>query len=230
MNCLKNSFSRSLIILTGIALLIGMMTSCTQETPVSEQEAADFRLQDLPFQKVLNVQSEDQLNSITLTIYSDDASVLDLYTLEAFSIEPIFEFQNNTSNQADADPTPDKVASGPIVGIQISNEVLVQDAIGYNLAVDLPESDARAKTWEYYYNNSDYGRVTLNSSWYNVFMSAWYRNPGSSSFTNYFSNVEIKKKGEWEDICASGSQEIKIGVRARNHGSHYNLQFFSSCP
>ena len=62
MNCLKNSFSRSLIILTGIALLIGMMTSCTQETPVSEQEAADFRLQDLPFQKVLNVQSEDQLN------------------------------------------------------------------------------------------------------------------------------------------------------------------------
>ncbi|MEL6699117.1 MAG: hypothetical protein AAFP89_22925 [Bacteroidota bacterium] len=230
MNRLKTSFSLSLIVLIGMAFLIGILVSCTQETPVREQEAPDFRLQDLPFQKVLDVQSEDQLNSITLTIYTDDASVLDLYTVKAFSIAPIFEYQNNTSNRAKADRITEKIPAGSIVGIQISNEVLVQEAIGYNLAVDLPESAERAYTWEYYYNNSDYGRVTLNSSLYNVFISTWSRNPGSTAFNNSLYNIELEKKGGWAQICASGSQEIKIGVRARKHSSHYSLQFFPSCP
>ena len=217
----------------GLALLTGLIwlaTGCSQEAPVSIQEAADFKPEDLPFSKAIPVSSEDGETSILLTVYADDESVLALYAEETFAVSPLFEFLEATEEGGTQVPAEEHSDSEITVAVRIEVEQLAPNALGYNLSVNLPESDERAKTWQYFYNNADYGRVTLTSSWYNVFMSAWYRYSPNTSFTASFLGVEIRKKWDFEDICASGSDEIKIGVKARNHTNHYDLQYFTNCP
>jgi hypothetical protein len=219
--------------LIGLALLTGLIwlaTGCNQEAPVSIQEAADFKPEDLPFSKAIPVSSEDGETSILLTVYADDASVLDIYTEEGFAVSPLFDSREESGAEPTEASAREKVASDITVAIRIEEGQLPTGAIGYQLSVNLPASDERAKTWEYFYSNADYGRVTLNSSWYNVFMSAWSRYPGDGSFTASFLNYEIRKKGAVRSFCASGSEEIKIGVQANNHSNHYSLAFFSNCP
>ncbi|MEM7374126.1 MAG: hypothetical protein AAF587_36370 [Bacteroidota bacterium] len=212
-----------------------VFVACQDQNEVLDQLTSELEEETtLPFAKLLTITDASGNNSLDVRISSTDQSVLEMYNSETFSLVMEDDFASMAEVEETGNEQLVQLSDFDAEGaIRINFELLKQDFVNpesqFRMLENLPESLARAKTWKTYTSSNDEAEVTLDSRWYNIFVTLSSQQNSGDPFNATLTNKEIKKKGDSEVICAPNSYRIKVEVKARNHTNHYYITWAFAC-
>ena len=217
---------------TSLALASMVIVACGNHTMmrVGFLEQGGGQAENL-FTKSMEVLDESGENKVYLTIKSNDAELLEVYTPNVFTLTVLFE-RSPLSTIEDDHGEDERLGHSqepehentPFVEYEVNSSVLVPQAMGFRLSEHLPPGHQRFFMWRYSYSYDKSFKIRRASLGSRVFVKAWYQNQADEDWLPWLDERNIKASEIFRASMPSAHQ-LKVGIKARRVG-HYELEFF----
>jgi len=177
---------------------------------------------------------------ISLLISSEDASLINEYTEDNFSLVcmkkgddfqtkirnlyPVTEEDEGEENSSNEE---NDIVEGVYISFEVISEELGTDITHYAITFIQPESmDARG--WKYYthYSNKDCATIEKHNFWRRVYYGMYYKLSSTGGWNTLITSWRKLNNNESYSRCQSNSYKMKVKVRTKRSTS-YTVYFES---
>ncbi len=215
------------ISLMALFTITTFFTSCEQEELVLSDTSESIVDEPSSYKhsKDMEILSENGLNKIVISAFSDDKSLLDNIHATNYKIVPVFEKPTETINHASDDGAPDESADaleGPKVAFQVGDIELEEGAIGYTIEVE----------------QTNLNRNYISHTWYTSKNSVYLRYRKGCFIAHIFAKL-IPQGGYHYGDSKQGCNgyttrfnanihliQLKVNLRYKNSNNRYSVYFY----
>jgi len=153
---MKNFKLKSILFsLATIVMVTVFLSSCEDDRVETEkpegvvEENIDNSLMQTQgaFKKEIVLKDETGKNEVTLSISCDDKEILALHNEGSLIIKPIFETDKSENSSYETPETDVELSDFADVHIELMSKKLEKDAVGFDLLIQIPDTEISARGW-----------------------------------------------------------------------------------